>query len=303
MHELSVAKKPDVLIAAVSNDSLDATYPQFVDLGIPLLLETPFCWNETAGRKLLKKIEHRQLLVGVAEQFPFTPEAQLIRKLLSVGLLGQVKTVQNDLAVYDYHGMALLKSYLGWARQPITAQGVRLDVGPAEQWLSGSIAFDDGSSIVHRYPVSHSSFANREKGSIRVSGSKGTLSQNEVQFGIGGDEILVSRIQRRESSKDLKSLYVKTPDGELEWDNPFFGSGLDDEKVAVAFLVRSMVEAIRHSGAPAYPPSVALEDVELMNALGYSADRRGTTVNLPASRFQQKLLKRLQRTGVGTGAS
>jgi len=301
LQELLSARKPDALIVAVSNESLDATYPRLVELGIPLLLETPFCWNESAGRKLLEKIQQRRLLVGVAEQFPFTPQANLVQKLLSVGLLGQVKTVQNDLGIYDYHGMALVRSYLGWARRPMAAQGVRLNVGPAEQWLFGSIAFEDGSSIVHRYPTSYPTPAHREKGTIRVYGSKGTLINDEVQFGVGDGETLVSRIQRREYNEELKSLFVKTPDGDLEWENPFFGSGLNDEKVAVAFLVKALVDAIRHSGTPAYLPSVALEDVELMNALGYSADRGGTTVKLPASRLQQKVLKRLHAFRTGRG--
>lgn len=300
LQELTTAGKPDLLVVAVPNESIDATYSQIVDLGIPLLLETPFCWNETAGRKLLKKIEQRRLLVGVAEQFPFMPEAKLVQKLLSVGLLGQVKTVMNDLGIYDYHGMALLKAYLGGARRPMTAQAVRLDVGPAEQCLLGSIAFEDGCSIVHRYPTCYPTPAHREKGTIRVYGNKGTLSHDAVQFEDREGEILISRIQRRESGEELRSIFVKTPDGELEWENPFLGSGLDDEKVAVATLVRSMVKAIRHSGAPAYPPSVALEDVELMNALGYSADRGGTTVSLPASQLRQKALKRLRKLRKGS---
>jgi len=54
-------------------------------------------------------------------------------------------------------------------------------------------------------------------------------------------------------------------------------------------------------GGQGHLPSVALEDVELMNALGYSADRGGTTVKLPASRLQQKVLKQLNEFRTGRG--
>ena len=40
---LTTGLKPDMLVVAVPNESIDATYSQIVDLGIPLLLETPFC--------------------------------------------------------------------------------------------------------------------------------------------------------------------------------------------------------------------------------------------------------------------
>lgn len=287
-------EKPDGLIVAVPPGSVDSVYLGLVELGVPLLLETPACWNERTGRRLLKEGRKRKLLAGVAEQFPFLPEFQLQRKLISLGLIGHVKSVVNNFAVYDYHGIALLRSLLGSDRKPVAAQAVYLNMGQNERWLMGSFTMDDGSFAAHAYSPAYEKVHHRDSGGLKVYGSAGTLLPGEARFEMGNSKSMVSKIFREEERGELKSLHVDTIDGVVRWENPFLGHGLTDEQIAVGCLVRSMADAIRYSGACAYPYWSALEDVEILNAMRYSAQRGGLRINLPASPLRQKVLVRAQ---------
>jgi len=162
LHALLGGEKPDFLIAAVPPGEVDALYLGLVDLNIPLLLETPACWNERTGRRTLQKCDQNNFLVGVAEQFPFLPEFQLWRELISLGLIGRVSLVVNNFAVFDYHGISLLRSFLGFERRPVSAQANQHKMPNGEQWLMGTLTFDDGSFAVHNFAPEYELAAHRD---------------------------------------------------------------------------------------------------------------------------------------------
>jgi choline dehydrogenase-like flavoprotein/predicted dehydrogenase len=284
-------EKPEFLIVVTPPNMTDEMYPKAVSLGVPLLLETPFCWNERKGRSLLKHIESRRLTVGVAEQFPFMPETQLMRRLIALGLIGTVDAVENNFAVYDYHGVALARTLMGRHRRASRVQGNWHSIGSdGERWLSGNVTCEDGGLLLHRYSPHGEAILHRPQGEIRVYGSAGTLLPAKARFECDGQEIRESLMQRETEGGDLTRLWVDTPDGTVEWRNPFLGHQLDDQQIAVGQLVLAMANAVRFAGVPLYSPRAALEDVELINAMTYSADRGGRELPIPLSRLSQKVL-------------
>lgn len=292
-------KNPELLIVAVPPDQIDWFYPVMADRGIPLLLETPFCWNERAGRKLLSKIENHNALVGIAEQFPFLPEIRLQKKMISLGLIGDITSVVNDFAVFDYHGIGLMRELLGRDRQPQSAQAVRSHMVSDECWMRGTVTFDDGSFFIHRFSPDYEKSPHRNAPRMITYGSSGTLLPGEARFAAGTGPAMVSTFQRFEDAAGLKAIRVEMPDGVVEWTNPLAGHNLNDEQIAVGCLVQAMVRAVRDGGEPAYPAWAGLEDVEILNALGYSADRGGARIGLPASRlFQRALIKTRNRLAI-----
>ena len=160
--------------------------------------------------------------------------------------------------------------------------------------------FEDGRELVHRFSPDRPKLAQlgeptgRDRAGVHVHGSKGSLSEYEAFFHSGKRDPMSSPIVRHEEAGDLQALSMSTPDGDLRWTNPFFGHALNDEQIAVATLLRAMTDAVQFSGVSPYPAWAALEDVELINALGYSADRGGRKVALPAAPVLQKVLKRLR---------
>lgn len=169
-----------------------------------------------------------------------------------------------------------------------------MHLGSGEQCLSGTVSFDDGSYVEHRFSGRSENATHWNPGSVIVSGSLGTLVSGEARFTVSKGDYLTSQIIREEVDGDLKALSVETPDGPVKWDNPFANHGLDDEQIAVGCLVKSMADVVRFSGSPIYPYWSALEDVELINALRYSALRQGRKIQVPTSHTMQKAILKSQ---------
>lgn len=297
-----VGGKPDFLLVAVSGDAIEATVPALVDFGVPLLLETPFCWNVRSGRKTLKRIARSQLCIGVAEQTPFLPMEQLKRQLIDLGLLGPIVAAKNDFAVYDYHGVAALRAYLGQDRKAVRVNAIQADLpsplsapndsssshGP-ERWMQGSITYDDGALLLHGYSSQYFDSPLRAPRALRVYGAAGSIVDDTLTCQSAGGGVEVQRVRREHSGGKLTALAVETPLGPVRWKNPFETVNLSDEQIAVATLLRGMRLAVHFSGIPLYTAANALQDMECLEAMRRSASRSGAPVSLPLKPLYQAI--------------
>ncbi len=276
--------RPDYLVVAVTPDRVDAVVPRLVELQVPLLLETPFCWSVRRGQALLARIEALGLTVGVAEQMPFMPLEQLKRTLGELGLLGRVVAAHNDFAVFDYHGLAMARAHLSRAARPRAARATRHPVGGAESgetWTLGHVEYDDGSLLVHHYGDAYFDSPVRGPRTLRLHGTAGSLVDDELRVETAPGTAAVSRVVREEDGGRLLALSVDTPLGPVRWQNPFARHRLDDEQIAVATLVTAMQRAVRFGGVPAWTARDGLHDMELLTAMRYSTLRDGAPVPLP----------------------
>ena len=78
----------------------------------------------------------------------------------------------------------------------------------------------------------------------------------------------------------LDELVAHT-DPPVYWRNPFSAYYLDDEMIAEASCLMSLVEAIRTGSPPEYGPETARDDQEIYIALRRSAEQNGAPVSLP----------------------
>ena len=77
--------------------------------------------------------------------------------------------------------------------------------------------------------------------------------------------------------------------GNVEWRYPQSASHLSDEQTAVWLHIDAFRRAVGSGGAPLYMASQALDDVEIVRAIGYSAGRDGARVRLPLRPELEKL--------------
>ncbi len=259
--ELAATAKPDFLVAAVSPGSVDDALPGIVGLGVPVLMETPFCWNVLKGRRLAQIAERRGVLLGVAEQTPFLPREQLKRRVIELGLIGRIVAAENGFAVYDYHGVAALRAYGGAENAPVAANAVvapmptsRLDA-TRDPWTLGVVTLADGARLIHHYSDRYADSPARSPKALRVHGTSGSIDGDRMLFERPDDAPLEAWIEERIVDGVLEDLTVETPIGPIAWRNPFHGAGLHDpEQIAVATLLDGMTNAVFHKGAPAYGP-------------------------------------------------
>src|SRR5207302_1844225 len=80
--------------------------------------------------------------VEVAEQFHRRPLEQLKLRLIDSGLLGTVHTSFNDFAGHGYHGVSVMRSYLGFDAVPVQVTGAVRSYPLAAHWsrLAGTTA-------------------------------------------------------------------------------------------------------------------------------------------------------------------
>jgi len=237
--------------------------------------------------------------VEVAEQYYRRPVERLKRALIEAGLFGRVLVADNDFMGHGYHGVSLVRSYIGFETPVISVSGAtaRFPVAPhyawivqtfgprEEQWEHAILHFGDDrlgffnwSSIAYdsslRWLRSTKFFA--EKG--MAVGDRLTLLTPD---GKDPQPIEIERRFHNVGGMETLSELVAHTTPEIVWRNPFRAYYMDDEMIAVADCVMSLVRAIREDCAPEYGVGQARLDQEVTLALRESARRDGEPVKLP----------------------
>lgn len=300
---LVAEERPDFLLVAIN--SIDDALSDLIGLGVPLLIETPFCWNLRKGRKALSLMNKRKLLIGVAEQTPELPTEVLKRQIINLGLIGQAFAAHNDFGSYDYHGIAAAKQSLSGINQGGTVNAVLQGQGPEtgdspESWLLGSARFETGGWLMHSYSDSYYDNPSRYPKQFRVYGSGGSIVGDTMRSRDASGSVMESSIRRNEANGRLRSLAIDTLLGEVVWSNPFSDFELTDEQIAVAAILRKMAASVQFGGSPTYSAQDSLHDMELLAAMRSSARRNGAATAVPMNLERdaiRKLAGRLMSKG------
>ena len=105
-----------------------------VESGLNVLLETPIAHNLNEADAIIAAAEARGLKIEVAEQFHRRPLEQIKLKLIASGLFGRVYTSFNDFAGHGYHGVSVMRSYLGFDARPLQVTGAVKSYDLAAHW-------------------------------------------------------------------------------------------------------------------------------------------------------------------------
>ncbi len=307
---------PQIGIVSVSSQANGAVGLMAVEHGLHVLLETPIAQKLSEADAIIHAANQYRLKVEVAEQFHRRPLEQLKLKLIASGLFGKVYTAFNDFAGHGYHGVSVLRSYLGFDAKPVQVVGAVQHNSLIPHWSQltgefdprmetqehGIITFEDGRlGIFHWTDVGYDS-ALRWWRSSRFLAEKGM----GISVGVGLDVeerlTLLSpdrqapqfiKIERRFERVDggaLVALIAHTGDPEqplIRWDNPFKpeikGHGVQwhDDEIGVASCLMSLVNAVRNNSIPSYGAEQARVDQEIILALQRSAKMNGIPVKLP----------------------
>ena len=287
-----------------------------VEAGLHVLLETPIAHDLDEADRIIAAAEQRKLKIEVAEQFHRRPLEQIKLKLIASGLFGKVYTSFNDFAGHGYHGVSVMRSYLGFDALPLRVTGLVQTNPLAPYWsrLAGSgaarsetqehgiIEFAGGQAgMFHWTDVAYDSPL-RWWRSSRFLAEKGMGIT--VGVGLDVDErlsllspsseaprfITLERRWERVDGGALVAMVAHTGDADLpivQWDNPFRpkiqGRGVQwhDDEIGVAGCLMSLVNAVRDGTEPTYGPYQARLDQELILAIRASAANGSQPVALP----------------------
>ena len=287
-----------------------------VEQGLHVLLETPIAHKLSEADAIIAAAAARGLKIEVAEQFHRRPLEQIKLALLASGLFGRVHTAFNDFAGHGYHGVSVMRSYLGFAAKPVQVTGLVRDYPLAPHWSRlaetrgprtetqehGLIEFEGGQvGIFHWTNVGYDSALRwwrssrflAEKG-MGITVGLGLEVQEQLSLLAPGGEaphfITLERRWERNDGGALVEMVAHTGDPAqplVRWENPFRpakkGHGIQwhDDEIGVAGCLLSLVEAVRNDREPSYGPQQARLDQEIIVALRQWSLAGGQPVALP----------------------
>jgi predicted dehydrogenase len=295
-----------------------------VEAGLNVLLETPIAHKLSEADLIIAAAEQRGLKIEVAEQFHRRPLEKIKLKLLASGLFGKVHSSFSDFAGHGYHGISVMRSYLGFDSKPIQVTGSVHDYPLGAHWSRlgntrgersetqehGLIEFEGGQlGVFHWTSVGYDS-ALRWWRSSRFLAEKGMGITVGVGLNVqewltllspGGEAPAFITLERRWERVDggaLVGMYAHTGDPELPivtWENPFkpalqgLGPQWHDDEIGVAGCILSLVNAVKTNTPPTYGPYQARLDQELILAIRQSALEGGRPVKLPLDPMAQTI--------------
>jgi predicted dehydrogenase len=307
---------PDIGIVCVNYHANGEVGLMAVQAGLHVLLETPIAHSLCEADSIIIAAQERNLKIEIAEQFHRRPQEQIKLALIESGLFGQVYASFNDFAGHGYHGISVMRSYLGFDAKPIRVIGAVRDYDLMPHWSRladsygprtetqehGIIEFEGGQiGIFHWTDVGYDS-ALRWWRSSRFLAEKGmgitigvglSLDERLSLLSPGKEAPRFITLERRWERVDggaLVSMVAHTGDPKLpivEWKNPFRpivqGHGIQwhDDEIGVAGCLLSLIDAVRKSVKPTYGARQGRLDQELILAIQMSAQNCGQPVRLP----------------------
>jgi predicted dehydrogenase len=122
---------PEIAIVSVAYSANGEVGLMAVEAGLHVLLETPIAHKLSEADAIIAAAQQRGLKIEVAEQFHRRPPEQIKLKLLESGLFGRVHTSFSDFAGHGYHGISVMRSYLGFDAKPVRVTGLVKEYGLA----------------------------------------------------------------------------------------------------------------------------------------------------------------------------
>jgi predicted dehydrogenase len=307
--------QPEIGIVCVAYGANGSVGLMAVESGLHVLLETPIAHDLAEADAIISAANKRNLKIEVAEQFHRRPLEQIKLKLIQTGLFGKVYSSFNDFAGHGYHGVSILRSYLGFDAKPVSVVGSaghfvlqahfsRLNKTHGERVETqehGLIEFESGQiGIYHWTDVGYdsplrwwrSSRFLAEKGMGITVGVGLDVEERLSILSPGGEAPKFITIERRLERVDgggLTAVVAHTGDPTfpiVRWENPFFQANKrlnvqwHDDEIGVAGCLLSLVNAVREEKEPSYGARQARLDQELILAIQASAGNNGKPVKI-----------------------
>ena len=134
MAKLLREAAPEIAIVSTAYAANGAVGLMAVEHGLHVLLETPIAHKLSEADAIIAAAARQGVTIEVAEQFHRRPLEQLKLRLIAAGLFGKVYSSFNDFAGHGYHGVSVMRSYLGFDAVPVQVTGAVRSYELAAHW-------------------------------------------------------------------------------------------------------------------------------------------------------------------------
>ena len=295
ISEVVAAQRPEFVVAAVPWPATPVVVRELVAAGVPVLAETPPAPDLDGLRSLWSDVGTSGL-VTVAEQYTLMPGHAARLEVLRAGVVG-TPTSAMVASTHLYHAVSLIRAFLDvgtdgavvTARRfeaplvdPVAADGLWRQDPVAEPRATTVATLDFGGRTGHYDFVDNQWWNPLRSRRVVVRGSHGEIADDSVVRLVGGDPV-TSRLEYRRTGVDMNlegnDVVHVSFDGRVVYRNPWVGSRLSEDDIAVASLLAAQGAFVRDEGPEPYSLADACQDHALGLAIGESA-RTGADVRV-----------------------
>lgn len=291
---LLAAGEPLAVVTSVPWAATPDVVRELVAHDVAVLAETPPA-PDAAGLRALWRDVGASGLVQVAEQNPFLPVLAALGQLVGDGVLGAPTSAWLSWT-HGYHAVAVLRRLLHAGAGPVTvraatAEGLLVQ-GPDRtgrpaapmqvpaQHTVATLGFGTGTGT---YDFTDGQwFHPLRRRHVVVRGSRGEVTGTSVTWADDDGRVLDAPLVRRQTGLDgdLEGADLDTVSwaGRVLYTNPYRGSRLADEEIAVATLLERTLRWRRGEGDPPYPLAEGCQDQLLALAIDEAAAGTGRPV-------------------------
>jgi predicted dehydrogenase len=294
IDDLLAHEAPDFVIVSVPWDASPGAIAELVAKGVRVLAETPPAPDADGLRRLWSEVGASGL-VQVAEQYLLMPGHAARMRVIADDVIGTATSVQLS-STHMYHATSLIRGLLGVGFEPATVNAHAF-TAPLADPLSPSgwsgddtpkpatttLATIDFGGRMGLYDFTDNQWWNPLRSRrIVIRGSRGEIVDDTVTRLIDPETPVTSALTRRQTGHDLnlEGLDLKhiSFDGRIVYANPFRGSGMSDDDIAVAAIVADTGAWARGEAPGPYPLASACQDHLLALAVDASVRSGGPVV-------------------------
>lgn len=276
--ELLSATKPLFMVVCVNGNVSADVALDLLRRRVPVLMETPPAPNLETLLRFHESLP-KDARIQIAEQYPFQPMHMARAALLATGKIGAVQHAHVSCA-QGYHAMALMRRYLGvgFESAEITAKTFPVSVvggftrqgEPTEERVIehpqtvAALDFGGKTGLFNFEANQHRSWARSQI--VQIKGERGEIFNDRLKYLLDFKTPMESEIARKDLGRsenlegaDLKGVFA---DGQWLYRNPYQGSRLADDEIAVAACLDRMAEHAL-GGPPFYGFAEAAQDAYL----------------------------------------
>jgi predicted dehydrogenase len=299
--EMVELTKPEIAAVVVNpNRNHEAGIP-LSQMGVSYCTETPIDTDLGWADKMIATARENNTKLEVCENYYRVPSERIKRALILEGVFGEVLAAYNDFTGHGYHGVSLIRSYVGFDVKITRVIGMRKSFsvqehsyrGPShdkEDWQHGLIEFENGSAGVFNFSGLSYGSPLRWLRSSKFHAERGMCVGNEMAIlNKEANARLPIMVERRttkakDATEVLDVLIARTgPDAGLEvvWKNPLSKYPLSDGQLSVASELMSIANAHRDNTEPEYGALNGRIDQEVALAMARSWSSGNVPVELP----------------------
>jgi len=258
--------KPMFVVSCVSKPGMADMVMRLLEAGVPALSETPLAIEMDKLRALRETQERTGTPLEMAEQYFLYPSHAARLAVLRTGILGDVTSCALS-AMHDYHGISMLRAYLGEESGPVAMRArkvwspIVVTGGRGGYVTDGAMGdeyrvfaqIDFGNGRLGLYDFSGTQYHSAIRSNhLRILGTRGEMFDDEVRFLREGNRPAVARFVTH-SDEITGTIRAIDFDGMRVYENPFrCDVAMDEDEIAVC-CVMERYAAARAGGEKHYP--------------------------------------------------